>query len=158
MRWLFLPLAILVLVTLAPASALGHAERLAYYPDYREGKVPEYRTTGKALVVCKRDSKARIKRIRGTQRMRKVRRRSLRLLKSCDFRHIQAAVDAATNGTRILVLPGVYREQPSRAIPEPDPRCAGDYEEYGNPDSTATGETVRVTATTTSGSAPTPRT
>jgi hypothetical protein len=33
-------------------------------------------------------------------------------------------VDAAASGTRILVLPGVYREEPSRARPLADPACA----------------------------------
>ena len=29
-------------------------------------------------------------------------------------------------------MPGVYREQPSRRAPEPDPRCADDYDEIGS--------------------------
>jgi hypothetical protein len=52
-------------------------------------------------------------------------RRNLRLLGRCRFRHIQAAVNAAKSGYRILVLPGVYREEPSRRVPDPDPRCRG---------------------------------
>jgi hypothetical protein len=134
-----------VLAVLAVASAVaagaawGHAERLSYYPDHRLGEVPEYRKSGKALVVCKRHSRRRIeRRLRG-----RAERRNLRLLRRCRFRHIQAAVDAASSGHRILVLPGVYREQPSRRVPEPDPRCKDDYEEYQNPRFGQTG-TVRV--------------
>ena len=38
----------------------------------------------------------------------------MKLLKRCIYFNIQRAVDLAANGTRILVLPGVYRENPSR--------------------------------------------
>jgi hypothetical protein len=53
--------------------------------------------------------------------------RNLALLPQCQFRDIQAAVDAAHNGTRILVLPGVYQELPSRNKPFNDPACANLY-------------------------------
>ena len=105
-----------------PAIASGHAERPSFFPDHRLGTVPEYRSTGPSLVVCKRDSRRRIERMRrGAQR-----ERNLRLLGRCRFRHIQAAVNHARSGYRILVLPGIYREQPSRRAPNPDPRCARD--------------------------------
>lgn len=53
-----------------------------------------------------------------------TRRRNLALLAQCSYRHVQEAVTAAAPGSRVLVLPGVYREEPSRAAPSDDPRCA----------------------------------
>ena len=117
------------LMAIAAGSAYGHAERLTYYPDHKLGKVPKYRTTGKALVVCKRSSEKRIRR----QLSGPAERRNLRLLDRCRYSHIQAAVDAARNGNRILILPGVYREEPSRRVVEPNPRCKGDYQTYQDP-------------------------
>ena len=109
----------ILLVALAwPPTALAHKERPAVFPDDAKGSVPVYRTTGPALVVCKPDSAERIARLPAAARTR-----NLALLPQCRFAHIQAAVDAAVNGTRILILPGVYREEPSRASPSPDPAC-----------------------------------
>jgi hypothetical protein len=101
--------------------ALAHFERPTAFPDPTKGRVPVYRTTGPSIVVCKPDSRDRIARMRADA----ARRRALDLLASCSEEHIQAAVNRATNGTRILVLPGVYREEPSRAAPFHDLRCAG---------------------------------
>jgi hypothetical protein len=104
-----------------PVAALAHLERPSFFPDPSRGHVPSYRTTGPALVVCKPDSRTRIeRRLKG-----RLRQENLRLLAQCRYRHVQEAVNAAANGTRILVLPGVYREEPSRAQPYPDPACAG---------------------------------
>jgi hypothetical protein len=103
-----------------PAIALGHAERPAFFPDHTQGSVPEYRTTGQAHVVCKGDSGRLINR---TVADPAARERNLALLRDCGYRHIQAAVNSATNGDRILVLPGVYREEPSRRIRETPRRC-----------------------------------
>jgi hypothetical protein len=131
--------AVALLLGIVTGVAYGHAERLSYYPDHRLGEVPKYRTTGKALVVCKRNSGRRIRRLlKG-----RAERRNLRLLRRCRYRHIQAAVDGASSGNRILVLPGVYREEPSRRVREPNQRCANDYQEYQNPRFGAEG-TVRV--------------
>ncbi|HLL87479.1 MAG TPA: hypothetical protein VK387_09230 [Thermoleophilaceae bacterium] len=76
-------------------------------------------------MVCKLDSEQRI-----LNRVREpgARSRNLSLLDRCRYRHIQQAVNAAGNGHRILILPGAYREEPSRRVPNPDPRCSGDYE------------------------------
>ena len=113
------------LLLLLPAAASGHAERPSHFPDPGVGEVPDYRTTGASLVVCKSDSRRRIRRnLTGAKR-----KRNLRLLRRCEFEHIQAAVNAAANGTRILVLPGVYREEPSRAAPQEDPKCESMYAE-----------------------------
>ena len=123
-------LAALTLVSaIGAGSAYGHAERLSYYPNHKLGSVPKYKRSGPALVVCKSDSRARIRK----QLSGRAERRNLALLKRCDYRDIQAAVNAAENGTRILVLPGVYREEPSRRVAEPAEACSGDYQEYDAP-------------------------
>jgi hypothetical protein len=105
-----------------PAIALGHAERPAFFPDHTQGSVPTYRTTGEAHVVCKPDSRQLIERRVADPA---VRQRNLELRRDCRYRHIQAAVDAATNGDRILILPGVYREEPSRRVTRTPKRCEG---------------------------------
>src|SRR3954447_26753585 len=117
-----------VLLCVMPATAFGHAERATHYPDHDAGHVPTPRSSGPSLVVCKPDSARLIRQDfkgHGPKRTRQ-RRQSLRVLKRCRFRHIQAAVNAAKSNYRILVMPGTYREEPSRAIPVKDPRCAGD--------------------------------
>jgi hypothetical protein len=116
-------------VLLVPAAALGHPERPSFFPDYKKGSVPKYRTTGPALVVCKSDSKKRINQIfkgRGPKNV-KARKRQLALLKKCKFRHIQDAVEAAKSDYRILILPGEYREEPSLATKYPQAECASDF-------------------------------
>jgi hypothetical protein len=103
-----------------PATALGHAERPAFFPDHTQGSVPTYRTTGEAHVVCKPNSRSVIQRRVADPA---VRQENLALREDCDYRHIQQAVDAATNGDRILILPGVYREEPSRRVTTTPARC-----------------------------------
>jgi hypothetical protein len=108
---------------LAPSTALAHEERETEFPD-GSGSVPEYRpmVAEPNLVVCKPDSARHISRIRD----RSLRRANLDLLSKCRFRHIQAAVDAVSErDTTIYVLPGTYREEPSR----PQPDCAEEFEE-----------------------------
>src|SRR3954471_6892136 len=113
-------LVALVAALALPGIALAHTERAAQYPPPSNHKVPKVRTTGKALVVCKSNSRARIhKRLSG-----KLEQRNLDLLKQCKFRDIESAVKAAKSNYRILVLPGVYREEPSRRVPYDDPKCA----------------------------------
>jgi hypothetical protein len=109
--------AVLLLVS-APPVASAHLERPTTFPDPSRGSVPHFRAGGPSLVVCKTDSPARIAALPAG-----LRRRNLALLPRCAFSHIQTAVKAARNGTRILLLPGVYREEPSRAAPSPDPAC-----------------------------------
>jgi hypothetical protein len=122
-------------------SASAHPERNARFPDPDvcfggpPCKVPAIRTTGPKLVVCKPDSEERLRRIYAGDRS--TLRSRLRLLEQCRFRHIQQAVDAARNGTRILIMPGVYREEPSRRVPFTPDRCSGseyfDVTEGNNP-------------------------
>jgi len=109
-------------------SALAHPERATQFPDASKGVVPKYRQGGPARVVCKPDSRARISRIYKGRSSRALRRKRLRQLRECKFRHIQSAVNAAKNGDRILIMPGVYREGPSRAKPVDDPACASMFE------------------------------
>ncbi len=118
---------LLAAALIAPAAS-AHPERPAFFPDGSQGSVPTHRSKGgKRLVVCKPSSAKRIRRTFSGKRER----RRLRLVKKCRFRHIQQAVDAASNNARIKILPGVYRERPSLRAPEPDPKCSGDYDEIG---------------------------
>lgn len=109
-----------LLVPLSAAPASSHRERPAVFPA-GTGDLPDYRTTGPHLVVCADDSPRRIARLPS-----ELRRWNQALHAECQrrgFRNIQQAVDAVTTrGTRILVLPGVYRERPSRAPLTPE--CA----------------------------------
>lgn len=114
-----LVLSALTAFAVLASGAQAHEERSSTWPTY-PASVPQYRSTGPSAVVCKPDSRVRIlHHTRGA-----TRRLNLRLLKRCRFRDIQRAVNKARNGTRILVLPGVYRELPSRRKPLDDPRCA----------------------------------
>jgi len=69
--------------------------------------------------------------LRPSQRTTKLSPRNARLwarlnrafAKRCRFRDVQAAVNASGNNDRIVVMPGVYTEEPSRRAPTNDPRC-----------------------------------
>ena len=128
MRFSLPLLAALAALALLPSLAAGHAERWTHYPEASEGKRPEYRTSGRALIVCNRGSRRGIRESWSGRSARntKQRKRLTRLMKKCRYRNIQFAVDQADSGDRIMIMPGVYREEPSRAIPVKDPRCAGD--------------------------------
>ncbi|HEY8471746.1 MAG TPA: right-handed parallel beta-helix repeat-containing protein [Natronosporangium sp.] len=104
-------------LALTPGTALAHQEREVTFPDGR-GSVPQYRTDGPQLLVCKTDFAAFEARIADYEPA--LRERNLALFEECQqngYRHLQEAVDAATPGTRILVLPGVYQEEPSLEPP-----------------------------------------
>jgi hypothetical protein len=120
------------------------------------GKVPKARSLASALrrkargdtyVVCKSNSMRRARRsIRNARKKgftvrptaarkrlskkgaRRLVRINKRLAKRCEFRHIQAAVNAAHNNDRVVVMPGEYYEEPSRSQPTDDPKCV-QYEE-----------------------------
>ena len=109
------PLLALVTVAFLAISSVasGHAERESFFPD-PPGRVPRYRAGGPYLLVCKGpETLRRIRRLGG-----RLEARNRALYAECredGFRNIQAAVNAVTEqGTRILILPGVYRERPSR--------------------------------------------
>jgi hypothetical protein len=46
-----------------------------------------------------------------------------RLRKQCEFRSVQAAVNAAGNNDRVVIMPGRYTEPRSRKSPVNDPKC-----------------------------------
>jgi len=98
-----------LVIAAVPSSAGAHAERATFFPDPDKGAFPQYRTTGTARVVCTPDTKQRIKSFNG-----QVKRRHEQLLRDCRYSTIQAAVNAAQNNDRILVMPGTYPETPSR--------------------------------------------
>ena len=136
-------LALLALLVVA-ASAAAHPERPSFYPDHRKGSVPKYRTTGPALVVCKSDTAKRIRQIwKGKGKKNTAeRKRQLRLNKKCRFNHIQDAVEAAKTGYRILIQPGIYREEPSLKVPYPDPKCKDDFTTGEGPELASAGYVI----------------
>jgi hypothetical protein len=58
------------------------------------------------------------------RRARRLRRMNERLLARCRYRGIQRAVSRSRNNDRVVIMPGVYVEPRSRAMPTNDPRCA----------------------------------
>lgn len=103
--------AVLLLAALSwPANA--HVERPSEFPA-PPGEVPTYRKGGPTLLVCKRRATARLIQLLPV----KAERRNERLHDRCrkrGYRNLQAAVDDVTQqGSRILLLPGVYRELPT---------------------------------------------
>jgi hypothetical protein len=95
--------------------ASAHVERETEFPD-GSGSVPRYRPliSKPLVVVCKQDSGRRIRAIRDP-RLREI---NERLLSQCAFEHVQDAVNSVKRrGTTIYVLPGLYKEDPSRKSP-----------------------------------------
>jgi hypothetical protein len=129
MRRLWTLPGVLCAFALLAATAVAHPERQTYFPDGSKGAVPKYSGHNKkALIVCKSSSRKRIRSIfRGKAQARK-RRVRLRQLKKCRFHNIQGAVNHAKTNDRIQILPGVYREQPSRRVPVDQARCASMFE------------------------------
>jgi hypothetical protein len=126
--------AVMAMLLVPAGSAVAHPERHAFFPDGSVGEVPKVRSSAdQVLTVCKPNSKKLIKRsFKGkSKKLTKKRKLRLRQLEKCRFRHIQAAVNKARNGAIIRIMPGTYKEEPSRRNPEPDPRCASDYDEIG---------------------------
>src|SRR5437016_12759440 len=134
-------------LVLATGAALAHSERPIDSPP-RPGSVPDgNRRSAHTLVVCKPSSKPtrsehadihlRLRTTTGAalalaQAQEVAWHRNNRLFKKCRFEHIQAAVNAALSDTAIEVMPGVYREEPSRAAPTTScgdlSSCAYSYE------------------------------
>ncbi|MEA2347238.1 MAG: hypothetical protein QOG62_1025 [Thermoleophilaceae bacterium] len=113
---------------LVPAVALSHPERTTKFPDPAVTKVPKYRTTGPLLVVCKDNSDTLLKREFGGKKLKD----RLDTLDRCKYSDIQAAINDAKSGYRIQIMPGVYKEMPSRHVPVGsfgNPPCASDYVE-----------------------------
>ncbi len=118
----------LAVAVLAPSVADSHPERTTAFPFPANGKVPTYRAHGPSNVVCKPESKALIRdEFKGDKRLLK---RRLATLSRCKYHDIQAAINDAKSGYRILIMPGTYLEQPSRDVPVGSPGkppCADDY-------------------------------
>jgi hypothetical protein len=102
---------------------------------------------GKTHVVCQgADGRESLKKLRRSLKQAKKKgyrlrpsqpktrvskRKAKRLLKlnrkfaaKCRFKTIQKAVNKAGNNDRIVIMPGRYREKPSRRAPVNDPKCA----------------------------------
>jgi hypothetical protein len=125
-------LAVCLALLLAASEVWAHAERQIESP-IRPGPVPALnRRNARVLVVCKpsskptkaehRDIHTRLRTTTGdalaqAQAQETAWHRNSKLFRKCRFEHIQEAVEVAGNDTDILVLPGVYREEPSRAKP-----------------------------------------
>jgi hypothetical protein len=111
-----------VLVAQTPAAA--HHERPVTMPD-GTGSVPSYRKSGPEILVCKTDREEFSRRVAHFPVA--LRKENLSLFDRCQrrgFRHVQAAVqEALLPVTRVRILPGVYREEPSLAAAPP--HCAG---------------------------------
>ena len=130
------------------------------------GKVPKARSLASALeksargdtyVVCKPNSlrramlsirsareegwklrpKGRTKRLSKDDARRFV-DLNRKLADRCRFRHIQEAVNRAGNNDRVVVMPGLYLEEPSRRKPTDDPKCVQFEEESENGQGAAT--------------------
>ena len=126
-----IPIAALY-VCAATLPALAHQERDIPSP-IRPGPVPPIdRVNPKHLVVCKPTSKPTAEQLQGiearlatatgdalvqAQKERAAWDRNTQLFDECCFQHIQDGVNAAGDNTDVFVLPGVYREEPSRAAP-----------------------------------------
>ena len=119
---------VLAIVVLLPSLSGAHPERTTTFPDLHTGKVPEVRHSGKAIYVCNKGSRSAIKRAFSG----KKEKHRLRQLDRCHHKNIQAAIDDAKSGYRIRILPGKYKEKPSRKIALGSfgkPPCADDYVE-----------------------------
>ena len=128
MRRVWTLLVVLTALMAGATSALAHPERSTEFPDASKGAVPKYRHASPPLIVCKRDSKARVRKIFKGRARARTKRIRLRALKRCRFRHIQSAVNRAKTNDRIQIMPGVYREEPSRRIPVNQAECAAMFE------------------------------
>ena len=115
------------------------------------GKVPKARSLASAVtgrgpgevrVVCQKRSLAKalasIRRARkqgfrlrpsqpvtrySKKKARKMRRINRALKRQCEYRSIQAAVNASGNNDRVVIMPGRYMEPKSRKAPINDKRC-----------------------------------
>lgn len=133
-----LAVATIATLILAPGTAAAHEERDVTFPD-GSGAVPEYRSDGPPLLVCKTDRADFADRIAGFSADARERNRDL--FEQCQadgFRHLQEAVDAAGDSTRILVLPGLYQEEPS--LQPPTGACADIDAPWANSGGSGKGE------------------
>ena len=118
--WLAPALLAATVVAMSPVIAGAHYERPTTPPDGR-GDVPPYRVSGPHLVVCKDYEPDFAKRIAAfPTALQDVNRQLYAECLHGGYRDLQGAVDHVSSaGTTILVLPGIYMEEPSLAL-EPD--------------------------------------
>src|SRR5215470_14834859 len=125
-------LVVLLGIGLDVNGAYAHQERDIESP-VRPGPVPPIdRVNPHRIVVCKPSSQPTVPQLAdilnrlGTatgaaldqaRAEEAAWHRNADLFGECCFQHIQDAVNAASDDTDILVMPGVYREEPSRAAP-----------------------------------------
>ncbi len=107
---LFVPALLATALTVAVAGAASaHEERPAQFPSGK-GKVPKFLgyDNPNSRVVCQAESKGRIARMPEGR----TKRLNQDLLKRCEFRSIQDAINSVKKRkTSIYVLPGVYEER-----------------------------------------------
>jgi Right handed beta helix region len=111
------------LAALGASPASAHQERDAVAPD-GSGSVPEYRTEGPTLLVCKTDAADFATRIADFDAELLAANQALwDQCQQTGFRDLQEAVSKVTSpGTIIKILPGLYLEEPSLAAPSSE--CA----------------------------------
>jgi len=124
-RWALRMAAVIAgtaLIPLIPPSALAHEER-SVTPPSGSGNVPEYRTEGPTLLVCKTDAVDFTARIAEFEPDLLAANQALwEQCQANGFRDLQEAINNVTQpGTIIKILPGVYLEEPSLA--EPTEEC-----------------------------------
>ena len=107
-------------LSLWPGATEAHYERPTNPPD-GTGSVPAYRVSSAHLVICKDDAADFERRIAAfPTQLRDYNRTLYAECLASGYRDLQAAVDHVGGpGMTILVLPGVYLEEPSLA-PQPD--------------------------------------
>ncbi len=112
-------LAATVVLSLVALPAAAHEERPSQFPS-GNGTVPTHRTPTDPLVVCPAANAATtiVERVQNAGK----RAAALAMLADCEFNNIQDAVDAASTGDEIVILPGTYLETESLA--PPTPQCA----------------------------------
>ncbi|MDX3111480.1 hypothetical protein PW035_62515, partial [Nonomuraea angiospora] len=103
---------------LSGGTAFAHEERPVTLPD-GTGTVPVLRSGEPDLLVCKTDKADFERRI--AKFPEELKARNLDLFTKCQqkgVRHLQEAVDRVDRpGMTIAILPGLYREEPSRPAP-----------------------------------------
>ena len=116
----------MVVVLCMATAAQAHGERRVEFPS-GERTVPVYRDSGPYELVCKEDTLARIAASGGDFAWRL--QETLRWAECMEtgHRHLQDAVDAVpARGHRILMMPGLYQEEPSVArLHNATPECDG---------------------------------
>lgn len=101
-------LVLLVLCLAWAAPAVAHEERPAEFPD-GTGHRPQFLgyDNHRQRVVCQRESAAAVAALPDGA----AKNRSVRLLRNCEYRSIQAAIDSIRKPrTSVYVLPGTYHE------------------------------------------------